>query len=90
MFGGLRRSLQDRLIRRTVGLLRRSNDVSIAGGEEENSSGPDDPMPRQSKASDYSVPATSAVRSSTDTSVLRERPDDPTPYAEKRLMALNG
>ena len=62
----------------------------VAGAEEENSSGPDDPMPYRSKALDYPVPATSAVRSSTDTSVLRERLNDPTPYAEKGLTTLNG
>ena len=33
------------MIRRTVGQRRRNNDVSIAGAEEENSSGPDDPTP---------------------------------------------
>ena len=97
MSWGSGRSLQDRMIRRPVGLKRRSNDVSITGAEEENYSGLDDPMPRRSNASDYPVPTTSAVRSSTDTSVLRETgssdttwSDYPTSYVEKGLTALNG
>jgi len=45
MFDGSRRSLKDRIIGRTVGQRHRSNDVMIAGTEEENSSGSDDLTP---------------------------------------------
>jgi len=59
--------LQHWMIRRIVEQRRWTNDVSIAVAEEENSSGPDDPTPRQSNESDYPTSSTSAVRISTDT-----------------------
>ena len=60
-------SLQHRMIRRAVGQRRRTNDVSIAGAEEENSSGPDEPTPRRSNGSVYPVGSTSTIRTSSDT-----------------------
>ena len=65
-------SLQHRMIRRTIGQRYRTNKVSIAGAEEENSSGPDDPTPRRINGSDYPTASTSAVSSATDTQGYRE------------------
>ena len=69
----------------------------MTGAEEENPSGPDDPTHRRSNASDHPMPATSVARKPNGYKGHRVTgqsdatwSDDPTPYAEKGVMALNG
>ena len=63
--------LQHRMIRRTVGQKRRSNDVVFAGAKEEKVLRTGWSDARRSNASDYLTVSTSAVRSSTDTQGYR-------------------